>query len=162
VKIIQVPDKFLQVDGYPFRIPIRDEEGKERPLVKDGVEQRDSAGGTLLETHNASFAEMLKLFLNAMFRLSQQEIAQARMQRKEPPEEFTLEDSALALDIYRALNVISNNQLALERHPHEWLLKQIDLWGVKILGMNAAILKEPIAGAIDQESNRDERKRETA
>jgi hypothetical protein len=141
-------------------VPTRDKEGRFIPTLKDGKEQRDGSGGLLIDTHPATFAEILRLFLNEIFRLAQMEAAQTRAGGTSAAKEMTIEDSACAIDIHRAAGVILDGRLELEKHPHEWLLKQIDVWGVKVLGVNAAVLKAPVVGATEEEPNRAERRRE--
>ena len=159
MRVIKVPDPFLQADGYPFRVPTRDKSGQFVPMKRDGQEVRDADGNVLVETHDGTFAEVLRTFINEVFRLARQERLQAQAERREAPKELTIEDSAHAVDIHRAINVIADGKLELERAPHEWLLRMIDDWGVKVLGASAAVLKEPIARAEEVEPTRAEKRR---
>ena len=161
--LISIPEKFLQADGSAFRIPKRD---KDRDLVlrktDDGQVLVGSDGSAMIEMQDASFTDIMRTFLNGMFKLSEQRRAVAMQNKKDvnPEHELVMEDSAFAGDIFRAMNVVADGVMELEKAPYEWILKQIDVWGVDLYGINAAVLKEVFKSASDGGTDRAERRRE--
>ena len=150
MKIIKVPTEFLQADGSPFRQAKRDPKGNLIfQLDKSGEPMKDSTGNRLVDIEDATFADILKTFLNNTFN-----VAQAKKK------DLTIEDSSQAVDIHRAIRVMVDGRLELEKAPHEWLLKKVDEYGVDIIGVNAAVLKEILSTTTEETPSRGERRRE--
>ena len=162
-KLITIPKDFAQADGTPFQTAKRDKENK-LVLQKgpDGKSLLGPDGSPYVEMRNADFTELLRNFLNGIFRLAEQKKAAAIQEKQEikPQWDMAMEDSAFATDIFRAISVASDGVIELEKSPHEWLLKQIAVWGMEVFGVNAAIFKEPIENGQEGQSSRGERRRE--
>lgn len=155
---IEIPKDFTKADGNFFlkikedkdgrRVPRLDEHGN--PVVVMTTEgQRQQ-----YETEQASFLDMLKGFLNNVFDL-------VAMKAKEDKsiQRLKLEDSANALDVFRAINV-ANSTIDLEKATYEWLKKMLDAYAVDFFGINAAVIIEPIRKAQEIDPSRAERRRE--
>lgn len=150
-KVITIPDKFLQADERPFRQAKRDRDG-DLVLRHDdkGEVMHDAQGNALVETENATFLDTLKGFLNLAFVVAKNKKA-----------EMTIEDSSLAYDIFRAVRVVADGRLELEKVPYERLLEWVNKYAVDIFpGANAAVFKEVLTNATDGETIRAERRRQ--
>ena len=165
-KIITIPEKFLQADDRPFRQAKRGPDG-EAVLRRDdkGAVMRNDQGEALVETEDSTFLDMLKGFLNTVFALVRNKklVAEAKAaERKvsEPVVEMTIEDSSLAYDIFRAIRVVKDGKLELEKAPYERLLEWVNKYGVDIFSVNAAVFREPLITATDGETTRGERRRQ--
>jgi hypothetical protein len=161
--LIQSPEEFFQADGTPFRVPQRDEK---RDLVfrtsMDGTILMGNDGTPMIEMRDATFLEILRNFLNGMFKLSEHRKALAIQNKKEvkPEYDLSMEDSTFAGDIFRAMNTSVDDVIEVEKAPHEWLIRMVDVWGVDLYGINAAVLKEAFKNAEDGGTSRAERHRE--
>jgi hypothetical protein len=164
--IIPIPKEFLQADGTPFRVPQRDGE-RNLILRKDesGSVLVGSDGSAMLEMQDASFQEILRTFLNGIFKVSDQRKARALQDKKDvnPEHDMDMEDSSFAGDVFRAMNVADTTSgISLEKAPYEWLGKMIETWGVDLYGINAAVLRDACKNGKDSGSSRPERRRERA
>lgn len=149
MKIITLSKNFLTAQGQPFRQVKRDKNGDVLwQKDNDGKILKDSQGNAIPELEVASMADTLKSFVNSVFIVAQSE-----------KKELKMEDSSQAIDIFRAIDVSQDGTIELEKAPYEWLEKNITEYGVDILGINAAVLKEAIK-AKDAAPNRAERRRE--
>jgi hypothetical protein len=113
---------------------------------------------------DADCKRIIRNFLNGIFKVSEQRKGLAIQNKKEvkPEHDLAMEDSGHALEIFGAMNASSNGTIELERAPYQWLLKMIDVWGIDLYGVNAAVLREVFKGAQDEGTNRAERHREAA
>jgi len=163
--LIAVPQDFRQADGTPFRVPVRDDENN---LVlrkdSDGSVLIGTDGTALLEMREASFPEVMKNFLNAIFKVAEQRKALAIKAKEDirPEWDMSIEDSAQAIDIFRAMNTALDGVFELEKAPYEWLLQQVATWGIDRLGINAAVFRSVIQGAHQSATTRPERRRQSA
>jgi hypothetical protein len=161
--ITTMPDDFTKADGTKFRSPKRD---AENALVlrkdEDGNILSGADGTPLIEMEDVGFLLIIRSFLNGIFRVAEQKKTLAMQTKKDikPELDLQMEDSAYAMDIFRALNVATDGCIILEKKSHEWLLKQFDIWAVDLYGVDGAIIKEPFQQASEAEMTRAEQHRD--
>lgn len=157
--IVKVPDKFVKADGKPWIKekevdggPVRmlDQEGK--PIVLALTPKGEPIYRN--ETEHASYLDTLTIFINNVFNL-----VAAKARENKEIKTLTMEDSAFATDLFRAIHV-SNGTLELEKAPHEWLKAKLTLYGIDMFGVNAATVLEPLKQAEEAAPGRAEAKRQ--
>lgn len=150
MKAITIPKPFETAQGTPFRQGAKDKNG-DFILKRDERNEiiRDGNGNILLEMVDATFPDVLKAFVNSVFNL-------ARNEKKE----LSIEDAIVAKDIVRAANIVTDGVIELENSTHAWLIRNIASYGVKSLGLEAAVLQEVVNGAQDVVTTRAEHRRE--
>ena len=151
--IVNVPKNFKGLDGDAFKKAKRDKDGKMIEVKDSGL----PAGQKAYEVEDAGYLDELKSFCNSIFT-----IVQRKVEAKEAGvEAFQFEDSSVATDIIRAINVaFDHDVLELEKAPWEWLCKQLKNHGISIYRANAMIMAQPILDAEHVEPGRQEKKRE--
>ncbi len=156
---VELPKEFVKADGKPFKKAREDKEGKPVQQVSEGkpVFLPDGKGNMLpqWELENASYLDMLTVFLNNLFEL----VAAKSKEGKDGFKSLKLEDSSFATDCFRAIHVVVDGKIELEKAPYEWLTKMLTEYGVDVFGLNTAVMIEPIKKAQEGTTNRAERKR---
>ena len=160
--VIEIPKPFTMADGQLFRKVKVDKDGKavracdEKGELLSPSRDKDGNQQWQLETEPASYLDMLSQFLNRLF----SHIADKSKEDKSI-KTLQLEDSSLALDIFRAIHV-ANKALELEKTPYEWLKKMLETYGadVELFGINAALMLEPLQKVTETSPIRAERRRE--
>ena len=158
--VIAIPKEkeFKRCNGKPFRQVKLDEDGLGIKVMEDGKPKvRKGSNGEDIyefETEVAGYLATLGLGLDNIMDV----VAVLAKENKEI-KKMTTEDSANIYDIWRAIHVVHNGKLELEKHPYEWLLKTLEAFGADIYGVNAAVMLEPVKKAEEIAPNRAERKR---
>lgn len=125
---IEIPIPFVRSDGKAPKKIIEDKNG--RPIKVDGSDDYQLA--------DASYLDMLTLFLNNLFPLVENKARENKEIRA-----LRMEDSALATDVFRAIRK-AERTMEIEKAPYEWLLRMLDNYGTDIFGVNASVIKEPL------------------
>ena len=149
---IEIPKEPRMANGKPFRLHKEDENGRRIPL-KDANGELLSPPG--FETFEASYLDMLTFFLNNLF-------FTVELKHKENKEIKTLnmEDSSYAVDVFRSMHV-ANGLIEVEKKPKEWLESMLTQHGVDLMGLNTAVILDPVKKAVEGTINRAEKRRET-